>query len=143
MSIGYFLDKEHQPSEKQIETALGSNYRLWKTLIEFIAENYQIPPEINFGGNKYGWNLWYRKSGKSLVSIFPQQNYFVAQVVLGKDQVEEALKLKLGKKVGRLVKETPQLHDGKWLFIPVASQEEVDDVEKLLLLKRSPIKKKV
>ena len=143
MSIGYFLDKEHQPTEKEIETVLGSSHRLWRTLIDFIAENYQIPPEINFGGKNYGWNLWYRKSGKSLVSLYPQKESFVAQIVLGRDQTEEALSMKFCKSVGKLVQETPRLHDGKWLFIPVKSETELKDVEKLLLLKKRPVKRKV
>ena len=66
---------------------------------------------------------------------------FVAQVVLGRDQVEKALALELGDKVGRLLRETPQFHDGRWLFISVSDQVDLLDVKKLLLLKRKPIKK--
>jgi hypothetical protein len=61
---------------------------------------------------------------------------------LGRDQVEQAMNLDLGKVVDRMVRETPQLHDGKWLFIPVESLAEVNGVENLLLIKRRPVKKK-
>ena len=43
----------------------------------------------------------------------------VAQIVLGSAQVEQALPLELGEAVGTLLRETPQFHDGRWLFIPV------------------------
>jgi len=42
-----------------------------------------MPDEFSFGGKNYGWNIWYRKSGKSLVSLYPQEKSIVAQVVLG------------------------------------------------------------
>jgi len=141
MSIGYFLDKTHQPSPQELEETLGSTYPLWKRLLQFIEDNYQMPGEWSFGGKNYGWNIWYRKSGKSLVSLFPHQNSFVAQVVLGRDQLEKALQLDLGEKVGKMVRETPMLHDGKWLFIPVATATDASDIERLFLIKKKPVRR--
>ena len=66
-------------------------------MTRFLAEAYpEIPPELSYGGKKYGWNLWYRKSGKSLLSLYPQEGYFVAQIVLGNAQVEQALAVGAG-----------------------------------------------
>jgi hypothetical protein len=50
--------------------------------------------------------------------------------------------MKFCRKVGTLIRETPQLHDGKWLFIPVKTTAELKDVEKLLLLKKQPARRK-
>jgi hypothetical protein len=141
MGTGYFVDKEHAPSTEELNAALGPAVRLWEEILQFIADNYQIPAEFNFGGRKYGWNLWYRKAGKSLVVLYPQQGYFIAQVVLGREQVEKAMSLNLGEIVGGLLRETPQLHDGKWLFIQVKDIGEVKDIQQLLLIKRKSIKK--
>jgi hypothetical protein len=142
MAIGYFLDKEHCPTQEEVKSVLGAKFPLWERIIQFIFENYELATEFSYGGKNYGWNLWYRKGGKSLVSLYPQKGGFVAQVVLGKDQTKEALMMKFCRSVDKLVHETPLLHDGKWLFIPVKSLAEVKDVEKLLLLKRRPTKKK-
>lgn len=141
MAIGCFTDKTSRPSPDEIKTALGSKYPLWESLLRFIDDSYQMAGELSFGGSKYGWNLWFRKSGKSLVTLYPQVEGFVAQVVLGKEQVEKALGLSLGEKVGRMVRETPQLHDGKWLFIPVTTERDVEDIEQLLMVKKRPGKK--
>lgn len=99
MAIGFFLDKEHQPSEEEIDQALGSSLPFWQHVIRFIDDSYAMPGPWSFGGKKYGWNRWYRQSGKSLVSLFPQKDYFVAQVVLGKDQVAQADQIELGSNV--------------------------------------------
>lgn len=141
MSIGCFCDKTHPPSTEELRSALGPALPLWLELVQFIETNYQMSGELSYGGKNYGWNLWYRKSGKSLVTLYPQENCFVAQVVLGSKQVEAALELELGEVVGRMVKEVPLLHDGKWLFIPVNSEQEVRDVERLLLVKKRPARR--
>jgi len=142
MSIGCFVDKDHPPSPDEMKGALGETSPLWEKLLQFIEETYHMPGEVSFGGKNYGWNIWYRKGGKSLVSLYPQEESIVAQVVLGKDQVAKALELSLGEKVGKMVRETPQLHDGEWLFIPVTTERDVQDVEQLLLVKKRPVNKR-
>lgn len=142
MPIGFFLDKTHQPGEDEIRTALGACFPLWSRLTQFLADQYQLPGDLSYGGKNYGWNLWYRRSGKSLATLYPQAGSFVAQVVLGKDLVEKAVGLNLGENVREVFQETPQLHDGRWLFITINSDRDVEDVEKLLLLKKKPFRKK-
>ena len=141
MSVGCFLDKNHPPSAEDLKEALGASFPLWEELLQFLEDTYQMRVEFSYGGKNYGWNLWYRPSGKSLVSLYPQEKSFVAQVVLGKDQVEKALELSLGETVKITVRETPQFHDGKWLFIPITTETDVQDVEQLLLVKKRPVKK--
>jgi hypothetical protein len=143
MSIGTFLDKDHQPTMPEVLDALGSVQPLWEKLTQFISNNYPIPVEWKFGGKNYGWNIWYRKSGKTLVSLYPQHEGFVAQIVLGKDQVNQSLSLKLGKHVGIVLKEIPQLHDGRWLFIQVKTEQDIKDIQQLLQVKRKPKPQKV
>jgi len=143
MAVGFFLDKTHPPTLEEVYTSLGENQNLWRRLVKFLADNYALEGEWNFGGKNYGWNLWYRRSGKSLTSLYPQKNEFIAQVVLGKEEVNKAMDLELGDYVGKCLRETPQLHDGKWLFLHVKTESSVVDVEKLLIVKRRPIKKKI
>jgi hypothetical protein len=140
MSIGAFFDKDHQPTPREISAALGPRQPLWQRLTQFISDHYQLSGEWSFGGQKYGWNLWYRRSGKTLVSLYPQSNYFVAQIVLGKDHVEKAFPLRLGKNVRTVLEETPQLHDGRWLFIKVRTEKDVKDLQELLEIKQRPRK---
>jgi hypothetical protein len=136
MTTGLFTDKEFQPTETAVLEALRANRPLWEGLTQFIADHYSIPGEWNFGGKNYGWNLWFCKSGKTLVTLYPQKGYFAAQIVLGGAQVEQALNLKLGKNVGTVLAETPQLHDGRWLFIKVKTAKDVKDIQQLLQVKR-------
>ena len=138
MAIGVFCDKDRKPSPRQISQALGARKPLWDRLLKFIASNYQIPPDLSYGGKNYGWNLWYRKSGKTLVSLYPQDTHLVAQIVLGSAQAEQAMALNLGKNVRQVIEAAPQLHDGRWLFIKVRTERDAKDVEALLQIKKQP-----
>lgn len=141
MTLSCFTDKNHPPEQHEVYQVLGIAQPLWVLIVDYIASNYSMIGDMTYGGKNYGWNLWYRKSGKSLLSLYPQENAFVAQVVLGREQVEKALTLTLGENVGRVLQKTPSVHDGRWLFIKIESEIDVLDVEQLLLVKKRPIKK--
>ena len=53
---------------------------------------------------------------------------------------EQAAKMQseIGPEVRKKMEETPQLHDGKWLFIPVETQREVEDIIHLIGVKQNP-----
>lgn len=137
-----FTDPKHKPTSEEIRSALGSCFPLWDRLTSFIEESYGIEGIWStWGPAKSGWNLRYRRHGKSLAALHPQQDRILTQIVLGKVQAERALQLQLGKKVSRILQRAPQLRDGRWLFIPVITASDAEDVEKLLLAKMRPPKK--
>ena len=138
MSVGIFLDKEHRPTGKEIERAVGNRYGLFQTLVDFMKRGYQLEGEWNYGGKNYGWNVWFRRSGKTLLNLFPQDGFCVAQVVLGKEQIEKAKLLKLGKRVAEVFSNAPQFHDGRWLYAPVKTAKDAKDICVLVALKRKP-----
>ena len=141
MTRGTFIDRSHPPSVEEIRSALGSKYPLWERLTQFIDTHYRIAGELSFWGPaQSGWNLRYRVKGRSLVALYPQQERIVAQVVLGKAQAEQALRLELGEKASKMLREAPQLHDGRWLWIPVLDGADAEDVEQLLQVKMRPLK---
>ena len=142
MTMGSFTSFSHQPSPEEIRLALGSRYPLWERLTRFIDTHYQIAGEWSrWGPVKHGWGLRYRRKGKALVALYPQEERIIAQVVLGKSQAERALSLKLGEKVSKMLREAPQLRDGRWLSIPVLNDADAEDVEQLLLVKMRPARR--
>jgi hypothetical protein len=139
MTESCFTNPKHQPTPQEIRSALGSCFPLWDRLTSFIENSYQIEGTWStWGPAKSGWNLRYRRSGKALAALHPQEERILVQVVLGKSQAECALRLELGKKVSTMLQAAPQLRDGRWLFIPVTCESDAQDVEKLLLTKMRP-----
>jgi len=136
MTESPFTDPTHQPTLEEIRSALGSCFPLWERLTTFIEETYRIEGIWStWGPAKTGWNLRYRRKGKSLTALHPHQERILVQIVLGKVQAERALQLELGEKISRMLQESPQLRDGRWLHISVTSESNANDVERLLLAK--------
>ena len=141
MASSYFLDKDKQPSVRAINKVLGKSKELWKDLKNFIERSYEVEGEYQYYGKKSGWVIRYKKSGRALLTFTPQESSFEAMVVLGKLEVEQANQEKFGPNITKVYKNAKQYHDGKWLFITVKGKKDVEDIKKLLLIKRKPVKK--
>jgi hypothetical protein len=63
------------------------------------------------------------------------------QIIIGQAQLEEALQLRLGAKVRDLLINARAFTEGRWLFIPVESEQDCRDVQRLLGVRASPLKK--
>ena len=139
------IDKEHKPTEKEIMDFIGEKAKeSWLEMRRFIEDNYEIMPETVFYGANYGWNVRYRKSGRTLCSFFPEKGGFSVLIVLGRKESEEALSIrnKLSSRIYKLLENTKQLHDGRWLWIRLTTTHDMDDIKKLLKIKRKPKKTK-
>jgi hypothetical protein len=135
MAVGTFVEKQHQPTMREIFASIGSKKELWDNLERFVAENYQTKRDFAFYGKNYGWALRFRKAGKALLSMYPGEGSFTVQIVLGEAPAKKASSLKLGKNVRNVLENAHEFPEGRWLFIRVGSKQDVRDVQQLLLLK--------
>jgi hypothetical protein len=136
MSIGLFTDKNHQPTDAEIFEAIGKMLPVWQVLVKFMRENYTVQEDFKFlYGKKYGWALRFRINGKLLTSFYPTQNGFTAQVILNPAAIKQAQSMKLGKNVQRAITKAHPYPEGRWLFIPVESKNDIRDIQRLLALR--------
>ena len=141
MAIGIFVDKEHKPTAAEIAVALGSKRPLWENLNGFIADSYRLKSDFAFYGKNYGWALRYRKAGKTLLSLYPGQDSFTAQIIIGQGQAEKAFGICLSKRVNKIIEDAHPYPEGRWLFIKVESERDLNDVKQLLTVKSQPVQK--
>lgn len=139
MGISIFTDKEQQPTMEEVFAAVGPKRPLWENLTRFIAENYRIEGDFTFYGKNYGWAIRFRKGGKALLSIYPGKESFTVQIVIGLTQAEKAFRLSLGKNVRKVLEDARKFPEGRWLFINVETEQDVDDVQQLLMAKARPV----
>ncbi len=136
------LDGTHEPVEKEMADFIGEPAQeAWVKLRGFLKESYDIVSEMNFS-KKYGWSARYRKSGKTLITLFPEKGAVTALVVLGREESQKALSMhnEMSPKMLKQIEGTEQLHDGRWLWIKLFQIKDTEDIEKLLLMKRKPKK---
>jgi hypothetical protein len=135
MAIGAFTDKEHKPTMAEIVAALSSKCPLWENLTSFIADSYRLKSDFAFYGKNYGWALRFRKGGKALLSLYPGQDSFTAQIIISQAQTEKALGSGLSKKASKIIEDAHPYPEGHWLFLKVESEQDLNDVKQLLMIK--------
>ena len=134
-------EKENVPSKKDIEKFIGKpSSNDWIELNKYLEKYYDFVPETVFYGKKYGWTVRYRRSKKTLCSLFPEVGGFTVLIVLGKQEVEKTEKIlgDLNTDLKTLFDDTEQLHDGRWLWIRMPESGSIEDIKKLLQIKRRP-----
>ncbi len=138
MSKGSFIDRDHRPSIEEIFAALGARRERWEELNQYMRENYQVEGELVFGGVNYGWTQRYRRSGKTLLCLFPARNALVANVVVGRSLLKNAEALKLGSNARQVLINAKRYPEGCWLYIQVTSNQDIRDIQQLVALKAKP-----
>ena len=140
------LDKNHEPDSQDIILFIGDKgVTEWLEMTSFLKKHYDFQPETVFYGNKYGWTVRYRKSGRTLCSLFPEKGSFTVLITLGKKESELVLSMKseLNSQIFNLVQESRQLRDGRWLWIRILKTNDITDIKRILAAKRKPKKQVV
>ena len=85
----------------------------------------------------------FRQGKKTIVSVNLREDCYEFQIILGKNEREkfEAIKHEFSLELQELYDKARTLHDGLWLFIRVDSLEKLEEVKKLILLKKRPNRK--
>lgn len=132
MSIGIFTDKSCKPSIDDMLEAVSASEVNLKALLGIIEANFKAKSEFKFYGRNYGWALNFRKSGKSLISIYPGNNMFTVQIILDRLQAENAISSDMSESIKGIISNTEEICEGKWIYIKVAPTNEIKDIETLL-----------
>jgi hypothetical protein len=136
MGIGFFTEKNCEPTEAEIQQAVGARLPLWDALSRFIQENYPVQEDLKFlYGKTYGWARRFRIRGQLLASLYPTDGGFTAQVNLSPAGIEKALAMAPGRNVRAAIERAHPYPEGRWLFVPVASEVDARDVRNLIALR--------
>lgn len=86
----------------------------------------------------------YKKGSRSLCVCYVRPGWFAAMVTVGAKQMEELNRLlpAFSEPVRRVIENTRLFNGGKWLVLDVKQEEQLEDVQRLILLKARPPKGK-
>lgn len=134
------LDKKVEP--KMDEMLLYVDTKAFLTFHQTLCETYTIQPKIEYSccSKERGWNIKYKKAGKSLCIIYPKQNYFIALVVIGKKekQAVEQLLSSCCEYIQNLYHQTEEGNGQKWLMIEIHEENTIfSDTLKLIQIRRN------
>lgn len=133
--------KENEPTEEQIRQFVAVPY--WNELTVYLQKTYQIQPKLFYSGcrmdagNWLGWNVKYKKSGKSICTLYPKEGYFVALIPVGSKEIDEAelLMPHLTAYTQKIFGQTTLGHYGKSLALEITSESILQDVKVLTALR--------
>ena len=129
---------ENQPSMEMVAEYI--NHPLWMEFHSRIQSKYQIEPRMEYSrcSMQAGWNMKYKKSGKSLCTLYPMRDYYIALVVIGRKEMTEAeLLMPLCSDYVQTVFHDTKVGNGqKWLMIDVREREVLEDVLNLIQLRK-------
>lgn len=112
-----------------------SGYPIFCAKIEDI---FQAKPQLEYSRCSWerGWNLKYKKSGKTLCTIYPRENYFTVLVVL--NCTDPALSNKIPENLKNVFNQTFEGNHQRWMMIDLEEDGLLlNDVIQLIQLRRS------
>jgi AraC family transcriptional regulator len=134
--------KDKEPTDEQIQEFVVTP--LWRELAEYLQRTYNVKPKIEYSGCTMdkgawkGWNVKYKKSGKSLCTLYPKQGYFLSLITVSeKDAVEADLVIPLCCDYVKDMYNSTQFgkNYGKMLGLEVTSAEILHDMKELMALR--------
>ena len=94
-----------------------------------IKSNYGCSEKIEFSSCswEFGWNVKFRKAGKSLCTIYPKEGYFTVLVVVGKREKKavEAAFSEFSIEIRDIYRQTKTGNEQKWLMIALEDKDKM------------------
>ncbi len=109
------------------EIAEYTNSPAFRQFCSDIKDTYKCSEKIEYSSCSMapGWNVKFKKSGKSLCTIYPRESYFTALIVVGRKE-KEAVEASLPNCTAQLQEIYEQTQEGngqRWLMIDLEDQD--------------------
>jgi AraC family transcriptional regulator len=113
---------------------------LFECLTKHVEAEYQCKPVLEYSrcSMQYGWNVKYKKAGRTLCTLYPMEGYFVSLIVIGEhEKAETELMLpSFTIYLQQLYRETKTGMGQKWLMINVTDDAVLEDVKQCIAIRR-------
>jgi len=131
-------DGTRKPSFEAIGRYVGNP--LWEQLCGYVEQTYQVEPLIGYSGCSMlpGWNVKYRKAGRTLCTLYPIRGHYMALVVIGERERGkfEAVFSSFSEYVQRLYHGTQSNMGQRWLMADVCEDAIVQDIKQCIAIRR-------
>ena len=130
--------------KEELEKLVGiDKVNIFYDIVDEITKLYDMEQIWNNGGKKWRYEYKFRKGGKTLCAFYFKDNTLGFMIIFGKDErnkVEE-IKNELSSDILQTYDNTQTYHDGKWVMFNITDYSILEDLKKLLFIKRKPNKR--
>lgn len=128
---------DRMPEQAEISRYIGNP--LWDELCRHIEDTYRAAPRMEHSvcSGAPGWNVKYRKGGRSLCTLYPHSGFAVCLVVIGRREASETelLLSGLSREIQELYASANPVNGCRWLMIPLTSPQILSDIKKLIQIR--------
>ena len=129
---------------EELEKLVGMDKaNIFYDIVDEITKLYDMEQIWNNGGKKWTYEYKFRKSGKTLCAFYFKDNTLGFMIIFGKDErskVEE-IRDELSSNVLETYDNAETFRDGKWVMFNITNNSIIEDLKKLLFIKRKPNRK--
>ncbi len=125
----------------ELESIVGlDKVNIFYDFVDAITSLYEIEPTWNNGGKKWTYEYKFRKGGKTLCAFYFKENTLGFMLIFGKDERAEVegIRHQLSSAVMDVYDNAQTYHDGKWVMLNLTDHAFLEDIKKLLFIKRKP-----
>ncbi len=131
-----FTVKTTKPATPDLKNALGDNYDLWQTLVNFTCKSYPGAVEDwNFPSAKAGWDFRIGANQRVLITLLPRDQFFKVAFVFGQKAVDEILKSDINENIRMELKKAKPTTEGRGIKIELRDKALLSDIKKLIVIK--------
>lgn len=107
-----------------------------------LMETFQCKEKIEYSSCSWekGWNVKFKKSGKTLCTIYPKEGYFTVMIVVGSKEkaAAEAILTECTIELQTIYRETKEGNGQRWLLIDLEEKENLyRDLLRLIQIRRN------
>lgn len=117
------------------------NNPLFECLCKHLEIEYQSKPVLEYSrcSMQCGWNVKYKKAGRTLCTLYPMEGYYIALIVIGDREMSETeiMLPSFTEYLQQLYKETKTGMGQKWLMINVTDEAVLEDVKQCIAIRRN------
>ncbi|MCI8492126.1 DUF3788 domain-containing protein [Anaerotruncus sp.] len=133
-------DKEHRPTLEEI-----GQYVRTPVFMQFCSElknRYKCIEKIEFSSCSWeaGWNVKFKKAGKTLCTLYPRELYFTVMIVVGEKERKsvETILPECILELQEIYSRTKEGNGQKWLMIDLEDRGDLyDSVFRLIEIRRN------
>lgn len=127
--------------KEELEKLVGiDKVNIFNDIVDEITKLYDMEQIWNNGGKKWTYEYKFRKGGKTLCAFYFKDDTLGFMIIFGKNErtkVEE-IRNELSSSVLETYDNAETFHDGKWVMFNITNNSIIEDLKKLLFIKRKP-----
>lgn len=129
--------------ERLCELLSDKTLQVWNDLVSEVDSLYDMDQLWNKGFRDWEIEYKYRRGGKTLCTFYAKKGAAYLLITYGKKEREKFEKIKncMSQPIRNIYEVTESFYDGKWLWIPLDENIDIEDIIAMLKIKRRPNRK--